>query len=237
MVASMMLGVACLLASSAPAPFQAHDSGEKEKPRDPWVFRADMDGFSGLVVMAFHERMWSAFDPRTCSTVLLWRSDMDLRGTPFSETDPRYFMADRYREYFLPAQAEVWLVNDENEGRSVSVKPRFEGYTFSKENEVTLKYGLFLPDGVRINVEESPVFIRDISNRAVIYQREFKFDGVPRKMTVQMDLASHTQWKEVTAEGKGEAKLVPLVEDPTRSRWTFIQAGRGKTTLKMSWYP
>jgi hypothetical protein len=111
------------------------------RPRDPWIYRCELDGRPRALVLALQTDLWLAYDTESCALVRATRGDPQ-RGA-------KDWLSDR-------GGGVWWLARD---GHAVALQPRFLGFE-TRDGHAVLHCELLDPDGTRIAVDETPEFVR-----------------------------------------------------------------------------
>lgn len=146
----MILGALLLvLAQDKPIPSPA-------RPRDPWVFRSVLDERPRMVTIALSADMWVAYDAQTCGLYKAWKGGVRLDGAVYTTVHgpSPTTIGPAYTAGF---DGDVWSA--EIAGRIAPAKATWKGYRFNGAH-VVLQYELLLADGRKVEVRESPEFVR-----------------------------------------------------------------------------
>jgi hypothetical protein len=127
-----------------------------KRPRDPWVFRSVLDLRPRTVTIALSDDMWLAYDATTCGLVKAWKGGVNFDGPVYTTVhgpQPTSFG----KSYTEGIPGDVWEANVD--GKDVAALAVWRGYRFNGEH-VALEYEVVLEDGRKIQVQESPEFVR-----------------------------------------------------------------------------
>jgi hypothetical protein len=111
------------------------------RPRDPWIYRCELDGRPRALVLALQTDLWLVYDAESCSLVRATRGDPQ-RGAKDWLTDH--------------GGGVWWLARD---GRAASLQARYLGFEV-REGHAVLHFELLGADGERIAVDETSEFVR-----------------------------------------------------------------------------
>jgi len=131
---STTLAALCLTAFSA-------RSADGPRPRDPWIYRCELDGRPRALVLALQTDLWLAYDTESCTLVRATRGDPQ-RGA-------KDWLTDR-------GGAVWWLARD---GHALALEARYLGFEV-RDGHAMLHFELIAPSGERIAVDETSEFVR-----------------------------------------------------------------------------
>ena len=115
--------------------------GDVTRPRDPWVFRCELEGRPRTLVVALQTELWLAYDTESCALIRATRGD-PLAGSKAWSTDS--------------GVGAWWLVRD---GHAISLAVHYLGFDL-RDGHAALHFELLGPDGARIEIDETPEFVR-----------------------------------------------------------------------------
>lgn len=234
---------------------------EAARPHDPFIFRAVMREKPRMIMIALHSGLSVVYDAQTCGLYQAWKGGMqDGNATYHHQTggnrgatyypkgkiaywqkpggevgeDPP---ADNRETSFSPrneALVPVWTASKAEV--SLAVKTDYRGYAVNNPTETaTLRYGLILPDGARIEVEETPEYLA-VSGGAGL-QRDFSIKGVPAGVSVALQLTGNPIKKadgSLVADGWAVVSGAGKVEK--RGGKDFLVLGAdGQTRITSGW--
>ncbi len=211
--------VAMTLASIMVGQSASHDPfGVPYRPRDVWVYRAELDNKPGMVVVAVHKNLSVAFDPTRCNLYEVWPGGLtgDRKLTTQGATYIKSNVGD-----------ETWQAIRGNQ--TLPVRPVFRGYKFS-EGQVNIMYDLTFDGGVA-HVVETPEFFSAPAGK-VGYERKIVTSGLPAGTSLAV-ITTHSVYTEFNVVGDirssigkgGEARLGIKPNAKTTIRYTFGQEG------------
>ncbi len=126
-----------------------------ERPRDPFVFRINLDDRPRMLVFGLYEGLWVAYDTERGGLHRVWDAGVRFRG-PVYDTVHNVQPHSLGGPYILNALEESpWRVR---RGESETmVKAEYLGYTL-KDNVGTARFSLPLEDGTLVLIEETPEY-------------------------------------------------------------------------------
>ncbi|MCH8204246.1 MAG: DUF1080 domain-containing protein [Candidatus Hydrogenedentes bacterium] len=155
------------------------------RPRDPFVFRINLDDRPRMLVVGLHEGLWAAYDTERGGLYRVWDAGVRFRG-PVYDTVHRVQPESLGKPYILNSLEESpWRIR---RGDEVTVaRVEYLGYTV-KDNVGTVHFTLPLDGGGAVLIEETPEFITN--DRGMVgLERSIKTSNVPAG--VQVVLAIH----------------------------------------------
>jgi len=200
-------------------------------PRDPWVFRCEVEDHPRAIVVALSPEMWVAYDPVYCRVFKVWKGGLDWGGPAFnvgSNVAPK-LRVDRL--YFQQDDPDVWSIR---EGKDLEYPPniRFKGYTFKKGN-VVFKYTLELGSEHPIDLREELSYYVDPKGH-LTFQRRFDVTNIPPKTRVVREFRGSVIWQWI--EGLGYADYKEITNPSgVGSWWQMSQKNEGWDIIRMSW--
>lgn len=188
MRASALVAVPALLAlvglQGAPRPSEVPPERPPERPRDPWVFRCVLDGREDMLVVGLHRDLWLGYDLAHGRVYGAWAGGISwAEGRVATEhgelvqgtVDPE---VQSLRSH--PLTWGVWGVAASPQAEEIAValawterRHRIEGGRF------VMSYALVLPDGARVEVEESPEFLVHPEEDWPGMERRIRVRGLP----------------------------------------------------------
>lgn len=202
--ALVILGAWILSSAYAGAASAASSAAWKfAKPRrahDPWVLRCVLDDRPRMVVLALSHELWTAYDATTCGLYRAWRGGVNFQGSVYNDAHGPQPVSQGESFFHQPAPA-AWTVT--RGGTETPIDPIFLGYTFSAGHErVTLHFGIDLPGGTRVHIDESPEYV-PVPDGRVSLIRALAVRGLPTDATLTLDLGGAAGATQIHVAGAG----------------------------------
>ena len=169
----MMLAVSYRLPSPAT---------EAERPRDPWVFRVNLDNIPRVLVFALDEEMWAAYDTQQGALYKVWKGGINFNAPMY---DDRHNIQPSTRGVAYTGNTEdrsVWQLA--RNGSTSSVPVEYLGYRWQGD-VATVRYKIPLDEGKDIIIEETPEYVTDQEGRPG-FERVYKTLNVPDGVEVRL---------------------------------------------------
>lgn len=149
--------IRCTAALLAALTLGANSPQTPQRPRDPWVFRCVLDQRARMVGVALSNELWVAYDATSCGLYKAWKGGVRFDGAVYTTVHgPQPTSVGP--AYLGETEGEPWAVENAD-GTRTPLAARWRGYAF-RNAQVHLKYELTLPDGARVEIEETPEFVR-----------------------------------------------------------------------------
>ncbi|TAE74424.1 MAG: hypothetical protein EAZ65_01760 [Verrucomicrobia bacterium] len=170
-------------------------------PSEPWAFRTVLDTRPRVLVAAFDDSLWAAWDTQRCRLFQIWKpgeQGVRLQGIVFDGAHGPQPIVDGSRLHEEPAES-AWFLPGEREPVAAAV--RYRGHRTGVPGQITLTYQVMLPDGESmISIEETPSFKADTSPSMA---RRFSIKGLPQGLQVALQLGGDTStWRVEGRAGK-----------------------------------
>lgn len=189
----MMLSI--VLASLAGSLGPAQGIPIPVRPRDPFVFRCVLDRRPRMVTIAASDDMWIAYDTTTCGMYRAWKGRVNFDGAVYTTVHgPQPTSVGE--PYTVGPAGDVWGARIGE--KEVPVRARWLGYQLHG-GRAHLNYELFLEDGHRIRVQETPDYISteavlppDIMEQFALVHgmpglyRSFSVEAIPPDVTLYL---------------------------------------------------
>jgi cytochrome c len=214
-----VIALHCTVAAQEPPRRGIHN------PQEPWAFRVVLDSRPRILVAAFDDSLWAAWDTQRCRLFQVWKpgdQGVRLQGAVFNGEHGPQPVSDGQRLHQEPAEP-AWFVQDQGKGAPAVV--RYRGHRTGTPGELHFSYEVILADGKTvISIEETPAFI---GGTAPSLSRKFVIQGLPKGKQMALQLSGDAS----TWSLQGPAgELV----DRNHQRFLIIQ-NNGKVTLTGTW--
>jgi cytochrome c len=171
-------------ASNTPSPAAIAQSSDVQRPRDPFIFRINLDGRARMLVTGLHEGLWAAYDTQRGGLYRLWDAGVRFRG-PVYDTVHAVQPESLGEAYILNEIADSpWRIR--RNGEETTVKAKYLGYTV-KNNVATIRFALPLNNNESILVEETPEYITNDEGMHG-FERSIRTSNVPEGAQVILDV-------------------------------------------------
>lgn len=127
-----------------------------QRARDPWVFRSVLDQKPRMVTFALNDAMWVAYDATTCTLYKAWKGGVHFDGAVYTTVHGPQ-PTSQGTTYTRGVDGPAWEVFVDE--KKVEARERWIGYVFH-DGRCTMNYEIALPDGRRIDLLETPEFVR-----------------------------------------------------------------------------
>lgn len=157
------------------------------------TYRGDLGGRQGLLFYAAHDSaMTLVYDTVRCGLFLAWRGPVlsgQVNGDgSYVAQGPVFHRQDADTLWRLVRGADT-----------LSLAPAFLGFTEDSAGSLTLHYGLILPGGDTVRVDEVPSYDDHYGDLAL--RRDFRFQGLPPGAEVSVRLGGVAfAWKELWSQ-------------------------------------
>ncbi|ARU40960.1 hypothetical protein CCB80_07305 [Armatimonadetes bacterium Uphvl-Ar1] len=176
---------ALVLAQSAPM----------ERPRDIWVFRSVLDENARMLTAALNEKLWVAYDTKTCSLYKAWTGGVKFDGAVYTTVHGP--QPTSLGTPYLLNKGATWSFT----GSSQPAAVRYLGYRVMGD-QLTFKYELTDPTSkAKATVEEVPEFV-SAENDEIGLQRTFRITAPANLQLVNQSNFQTTKSKN-TLDGPG----------------------------------
>ncbi|MDZ4709978.1 MAG: c-type cytochrome [Saprospiraceae bacterium] len=164
------------------------DPYRPERPMDPWAFRSVLDKHPRMLTLALDSACYVAYDLARCTLLKAWKGGVTLEGAAY--TDKKNVQPSTWgKSYFSDSlHRSNWIVEEDGEKKNHHMVSK--GYAFH-QNQITLRYELFLSSGDTIYIEEQPEFIRSKTGKPGL-ERLFKTSHVPDGVKISVQSADNT---------------------------------------------
>ncbi|MDK1021174.1 MAG: DUF1080 domain-containing protein, partial [Candidatus Hydrogenedentes bacterium] len=157
-----------------------------KRPRDPFVFRINMDDRPRMLVFGLYEGLWVAYDTERGGLYRVWDAGVRFRG-PVYDTVHGVQPESLGGPYILDSLDESpWRIRNGDEvtvaGSTGLHKAEYLGYTL-KDNVGTVRFSLPLEDGTRVLIEETPEYISNDSGMVGL-ERSIRTSNVPEGVQI-----------------------------------------------------
>lgn len=190
------IGILCALAAAFAPPMEpgwapTRSQAPVQRPRDPWVFRAELDGRAARLVAALSSELWVAYDPVSCGLGKAWSQGVRPAAEPGVRGLGARFVAagPAYLEHHASGGA-AWTLVDAT-GATHPAHPRWRGFRV-EQGALRIAFEVALPGGGVARVEETPEFVRPeklfedpqshapwLARGLVGLRRTFRASGIP----------------------------------------------------------
>lgn len=178
----LIVFIILLLSSCDKKPEQYH------RPLDPWAFRSVLDKQPRMLTLALDTSCYVAYDLARCTIYKVWKGGVMMEGAPY--TDKKNVQPTTWgKSYFsdsLHQSKWVAIVN----GKESYPELISKGYAF-KNNQIKLRFDLYLSTGDTIHIEEQPEFIKSKNGRPGL-ERVFNLLAVPDGTTISLQSEDST---------------------------------------------
>ena len=204
-------------------------SYESNRPKDPWAFRSVLDRKPRMLTLALHPDCYVAYDLANSALYKAWKGGVLLEGSVFTNVkniQPLSWGTTYFTDSLQ--QSAWWLIKEENKA---IIKATNKGYFF-KEDHITLKYEIYLPNRDTIFVEEQTDFIRHKDGRPGL-ERIFHTQGIPKGHYIALttfgeDLKLKNNEKTIWT------RFFPVTEEPAVPELTVSYDHTGRNFMEKS---
>lgn len=158
-----------------------------DNPQEPWVFRTVLDARPRVLVAAFDDSLWAAWDTQRCRLFRIWKpgdQGVKLQGAVFDGAHGPQPVSDGTRLHEEAAEP-AWYARDKDQ--AVPALVRYRGHRTGAPGELGLAYQVILPNGrTAVSVEETPSFV---SGSGSSLSRKFTIQGLPPGGQIALQLS------------------------------------------------
>jgi hypothetical protein len=181
------------------------------RPREPWVYRCELDGRARVLGVALQTDLWLAYDTESCSLARATRGDPQRVAKDWLDDG---------------GGGVWWLARD---GHATALAAQYKGFDV-RDGHATLHYEL-ASDGVRVEVDETPEFVRAgelgddpaavapwLTSSKFALRRTFQARGVPAGAQLSLTLACELRHAagDFLAQNVRDLDETPLANGATR---------------------
>lgn len=151
-----------------------------ERPRNPWVFRVNLDNIPRIVVLALDEELWMAYDTHNAKLYKAWKGDINFNGPMY---DDRHNVQPSSRGiiYIVDSvKQSPWRLKLGSS--EIPVQAQYIGYIL-QDNKATIQYKIQLKEGEDILIEETPEYVTNQDGDPGL-ERAFTMSNVPEGVEV-----------------------------------------------------
>lgn len=152
------------------------------RPLDPWAFRSVLDKKPRMLTLALDTACYVAYDLQRCTLYKAWKGGVLIEGTAY--TDKKNVQPTSWGTAYLADSAKHFQWSVHKNGTEAVPSVVYKGHTFHGSG-ISLKFGLVLPAGDTLIVDEAPEFIRNSEGEPGL-QRSFTLSHVPAGVTVSL---------------------------------------------------
>jgi cytochrome c len=188
--------ISCLawVASSLLAVAQDAPRRSIHNPHEPWAFRVVLDSRPRVLVAAFDDSLWAAWDTQRCRLFQVWKPGAEgvkLQGAVYNGDHGPQPVSDGVRLHQEPAEA-AWHCQDQ--GKMAAAIVRYRGHRTGGPGELCFSYQVMLADGKTvISIKETPSFM---GGSAPTLARQFSIQGLPQGQQVALQLTGDSSlWR------------------------------------------
>jgi cytochrome c len=127
-------------------------SNATERGRDPFAFRAVLDGRPRMLVLALRPDLWVAYDAERAALYKVWEGGVEFRGAVYDWTHGPQ-PESRGRAWLVSPWQEPWQIVVDGTPRAARV--RYRGHRLDA-GRASLLYDVGLDGGPWVRVQESP---------------------------------------------------------------------------------
>lgn len=158
------------------------------RPLDPWAFRSVLDKQPRMLTLALDTSCYVAYDLARCTLYKVWKGGVMMEGAPY--TNVKNVQPTTWgRSYFSDSLHQFKWVTEIN-GNKNFPEVISKGYAF-KNNQIHLRFDLYLSTGDTIHIEEQPEFIKSKNGNPGL-ERMFKMSVVPDGATISLQSPDST---------------------------------------------
>ncbi|MEM7371084.1 MAG: cytochrome C [Bacteroidota bacterium] len=177
-----------------------HSCGPKEltnipRAREVWALNTILDQQVRMLSLALNPEMYVAYHTESCRLYQIWKGGIHLDGAPFKDIktlQPTSWGTPYWKDSLTQ---DRWVV--ETIDSSFAITPAYQGYRILADNQVRLRYGIPLPNGSTVSIEEQPEYEQDEAGNPV-FKQLFRSDPLPpairltyRRAGQQLIFSSH----------------------------------------------
>lgn len=193
--------------------------------QEPWAFRIVLDSRPRVLVAAFDDSLWAAWDTQRCRLFQVWKpvdKGVKFQGAVFNGEHGPQPVSDGLRFHQEPAEP-AWYT--QKQGKAVPAIVRYRGHRTGAPGEIHFSYQIILADAKTvISIEETPAFV---AGPAPSLSRTFSVKGLPQGQQIALALTSDTAtWNLQDPAGE--------LRELNQQRFLVIQKN-GKITLTGTW--
>ncbi len=206
-----------LLSSCDNKPEQYH------RPLDPWAFRSVLDKQPRMLTLALDSSCYVAYDLARCTLYKVWKGGVMMEGAAY--TDKKNVQPTTWgKSYFSDSLHHVkWVI--EVDGKESFPQVVSKGYAFDND-QINLRFDLYLSTGDTIHIEEQPEFIKSRNGKLGL-ERVFKTSSVPDGIMLSLKSIDSTFTLKSNTTTRVVTYFNPLPEQiPPRPEAEYDHRGR-----------
>jgi hypothetical protein len=193
--------------------------------QEPWAFRIVLDARPRVLVAAFDDSLWAAWDTQRCRLFQVWKPGalgVNLTGAVFNGEHGPQPVSDGQRFHQEPAEP-AWFV--EHQGKIIPAVVRYRSHRTGAPGEIHFVYHVILADAKTvISIEETPAFV---AGPAPSLSRTFSVQGLPQGQQIALALTGDAAtWSLQGPAGE--------LRERNQQRFLVIQKN-GEITLTGTW--
>jgi cytochrome c len=143
---------------------------EAEHPLAVWVFRSVLDQKPRMVTAAIDSSLWVAYDTQTGLLYKAWQGGVLLDGAVYTMAHGP--QPTSLGNPYFESEDQSWLLM--SEGNSVAFDFQYKGHVIKGTN-VIFNYEITSPEGDKIQISESPSFVKNESQNGL--KRDFEIQN------------------------------------------------------------
>lgn len=193
--------------------------------QEPWAFRTVLDARPRVLVAAFDDSLWAAWDTQRCRLFQVWKpgaQGVNLTGAVFNGEHGPQPVSDGQRFHQEPAEP-AWFIKDQ--GKAVPAVVRYRSHRTGAPGELSFSYQVTLANGKTVvSIVETPSFN---AGSDPSLSRKFSIQGLPQGQQVALQLTGDT----ATWSAKGSAGQLRDLEN----KHYLVIGQNGDVTLVGTW--
>jgi cytochrome c len=195
----------------------------KQRPLDVWAFRSVLDKKPRMLTLALNSDFYAAYDLAHCKLYKVWKGGVSMEGAAY--TDKKEIQPTSWGTAYFSDSLQSFQWSAQLNGQEVFSRIMHRGYTF-KNNQIYLKYALFLTTKDTIFIEERPEFVQDKTGKPGL-ERLFKTSNVPNGVSIFLKSAGTILSLNANTTTNNTTYFEPLPEQfPPKPTVKFVHAGR-----------
>ena len=155
-----------------------------ERPIKGWVINQNAGDLPRNLILNMGEDFWVAYSKELCGVYLVWKGKFRNEGTTKGlgtdiHANPWYYIPFK-NSGDLEGVNTFWKA--EKNGTSVLEKVRFLGYERPDPESIVLLYRLYLNDGIKLDIRETPEYITKNGKPAL--ERKIEISELPQGVSI-----------------------------------------------------